>query len=124
MATINTIKDLAGILREQPTGTEELLDLQGRPNHLVEEPQRFNPAQRETNQLTDQRPNAVEGQPSNPEGGYHEHKTRTGSPALSHIVQGFDGSYVTLNQEAPTDLRLNSTVAQAVQEGEVRHSGR
>ena len=63
MTTINTIGDLARILREQPTRTgellaffltQELLDRQGRCNHLVEELQRFNTAQPETNQLTDQ----------------------------------------------------------------------
>ena len=133
MSTINTIEDLARILREQPTGTEklraiflaqELLDLQERSNHLAEEPQKFNAARQETNQLTNQRLNAVEGQLSNPEGGYQEHTTRTGPQHFRISSRASYGPYVAPNQDGPIDLQLNGTVAQAVQEGRVRHSGR
>ena len=84
MTTINTIEDLARILREQPTWaealralllTQDLLDLPGRFDRFVDaqrefnqaqqeanEAQReFNQAQQETNRLTDQRLNAIEG---------------------------------------------------------------
>ena len=83
MTTINTIEDLARILRDQPTWaealralllTQELLDLPGRFDRFVDaqrefnqaqqkanEAQReFNQAQQETNRLTDRRLNAIE----------------------------------------------------------------
>ena len=62
MTTINTIEDLARILREQPTWaeamralllTQELLDLPARFDRFVE-------IQQETNQLTARRLNAIE----------------------------------------------------------------
>ena len=92
MTTINTIEDLARILRDQPTWAEalralllsqDLLDLPGRFDRFVETQQEFNQAQREfnqaqrefnqaqqkaneaqeeTNRLTDQRLNSIEGQ--------------------------------------------------------------
>ena len=98
MTTINTIEDLARILRDQPTWaealralllTQELLNLPGRFDHFVEaqrefnqaqqeanETQRefnqaqreFNQAQQETNRLTDQRLNAIEGRMDRVEG--------------------------------------------------------
>ena len=83
MTTINTIEDLARILRDQPTWaealralllTQELLDLPGRFDRFVEAQREFNQAQREfnqaqqkaneaqqeTNRLTDRRLNAIE----------------------------------------------------------------
>ena len=59
MTTINTIEDLARILRDQPTWaealrallmTQELLDLPGRFDRFVEAQREFNQAQREFNQ--------------------------------------------------------------------------
>ena len=56
MTTINTIEDLARILREQPTWaealralllTQELLDLPGRFERFVETQREFNQAQQE-----------------------------------------------------------------------------
>ena len=77
MTTINTIEDLARILRDQPTWaealralllTQELLDLPGRFDRFVDAQREFNQAQQEaneaqqeTNRLTDQRLNAIEG---------------------------------------------------------------
>ena len=64
MATINTIEDLARILRDQPTWAEalralllsqDLLDLPGRLESFIQ-------AQQETDQLTDHRLNSIEGQ--------------------------------------------------------------
>ena len=62
MTTINTIEDLARILRDQPTWAEalralllsqDLLDLPGRFNRFVE-------AQQETNRLTAQRLDGID----------------------------------------------------------------
>ena len=77
MTTINTIEDLARILRDQPTWaealralllTQELLDLPGRFDRFVDAQREFNQAQQkaneaqqETNRLTDRRLNAIEG---------------------------------------------------------------
>ena len=67
MTTINTIEDLARILRDQPTWaealralllTQDLLDLPGRFDRFVE-------TQQETNRLTDRRLQAVEEQLGN-----------------------------------------------------------
>ena len=64
MTTINTIEDLARILRDQPTWAEalralllsqDLLDLPGRFNRFVE-------AQQETNRLTGQRLDGIDAQ--------------------------------------------------------------
>ena len=94
MTTINTIEDLARILRDQPTWaealralllTQELLDLPGRFDRFVEAQREFNQAQREfnqaqqeTNRLTDQRLNTIEGRLGNLEGGQYERTVRTG----------------------------------------------
>ena len=100
MTTINTIEDLARILRDQATWaealralllTQELLDLPGRFDRFVEAQREFNQAQQEanqakqeTNRLTDQRLNAiegrmdrVEGQLGNLQGGQYERPVRT-----------------------------------------------
>ena len=59
MTTINTIEDLARILRDQPTWaealralllTQELLDLPGRFDRFVEAQREFNQAQQEANE--------------------------------------------------------------------------
>ncbi len=72
MTTINTIEDLARILRDQPTWaealralllTQDLLDLPGRFDRFVE-------TQQETNRLTERRLQAIEGQLGNLQGGF------------------------------------------------------
>ena len=77
MTTINTIEDLARILREQPTWaealralllTQELLDLPGRFDRFVEAQREASEAQQETNRLTDRRLNAIEGRLDRVEG--------------------------------------------------------
>ena len=153
MTTINTIEDLARILREQPTWaealralllTQDLLDLPGRFDRFVEaqlecnQVQReFNQAQQETNRLTDRRLNAIEGRLGNLEGGVgnlggrvgnlegrqYERTVRTRALARSMIVLGFTGPYVALNQEGLTDPRLNSAIARAVRDGLVSQGG-
>ena len=146
MTTINTIEDLARILRDQPTWaealralllTQELLDLPGRFDRFVEaqrefnqaqqeanEAQReFNQAQQETNRLTDQRLNAIEGRLGNLEGGQYERTVRTKALARSRFILGFTGSYVALNQDGLTDPRLNSAIDQAIWNGLVSQDG-
>ena len=104
MTTINTIEDLARILRDQPTWaealralllTQKLLDLPGRFGRFVEVQREFNQAQQETNRLTDQRLNAiegrmdrVEGQLGNLQGGQYERTVRTKALARSRFTQG------------------------------------
>ena len=140
MTTINTIEDLARILREQPTWaealralllTQDLLDLPGRFDRFVEtkrefnqaqqkanEAQReFNQAQQETNRLTDRRLNAIEGQIGNLQGGQYERFVRTRALARLRITLGFTGSYVALNPDGLTDPRMTSAIAQAIRAG-------
>ena len=139
MTTINTIEDLARILRDQPTWaealralllTQELLDLPGRFDRFVEAQREFNQAQQETNRLTDQRLNAiegrldrVEGQLGNLQGGQYERTVRTKALARSRFTLGFTGSYVALNQDGLTDPRLNSAIEQAIRNGLVSQDG-
>ena len=153
MTTINTIEDLARILRDQPTWaealrallmTQELLDLPGRFDRFVEaqrefnqaqqeanEVQRefnqaqreFNQAQQETNRLTDQRLNTIEGRLGNLEGGQYERTVRTRALARSRFILGFTGSYVALNQDGLTDPRLNSAIDRAIRAGLVSQDG-
>ena len=139
MTTINTIEDLARILRDQPTWaealralllTQELLDLPGRFDRFVEAQQKANEAQQETNRLTDQRLNAiegqldrVEGQLGNLQGGQYERTVRTKALARSRFTLGFTGSYVAMNQDGLIDPRLNSAIDQAIRNGLVSQDG-
>ena len=139
MTTINTIEDLARILRDQPTWaealralllTQELLDLPGRFDRFVEAQREFNQAQREfnqaqqeTNRLTDQRLNAIEGRLGNLEGGQYERTVRTKALARSRFTLGFAGSYVAMNQDGLTDPRLNSAIDQAIRNGFASRDG-
>ncbi len=139
MTTINTIEDLARILRDQPAWaealralllTQELLDLPGRFDRFVEAQREFNQAQRETNRLTDQRLNAiegrmdrVEGQLGNLQGGQYERTVRTKALARSRFTLGFAGSCVAMNQDGLTDPRLNSAIDQAIRNGLVSQDG-
>ena len=140
MTTINTIEDLARILRDQPTWaealralllTQELLDLPGRFDRFVEAQREFNQAQQkaneaqqeaneaqqETNRLTDRRLNAIEGQIGNLQGGQYERTVRTKALARSMIALGFEVPYVALNQDGLIDPRLTSAIAQAIRDG-------
>ena len=128
MTPINTIEDLARILRDQPTWaealralllTQDLLDLPGRFDRFVETQREFNQAQQkaneaqeETNRLTDRRLNAiegrldrVEGQLGNLQGNQYERTVRTKALARSRFTLGFTGSHVALNQDGLTDPR-------------------
>ena len=139
MTTINTIEDLARILREQPTWaealralllTQDLLDLPGRFDRFVEAQLEFNQAQQkaneaqeETNRLTERRLNAIEGQLGNLQGGQYERSVRTKALARSMISLGFEVPHVALNQDGLTDPRLSSAIAQAIREGLVTREG-
>ena len=139
MTTINTIEDLARILRDQPTWaealralllTQELLDLPGRFDRFVEAQREFNQAQQEaneaqqeTNRLTGQRLNAIEGRLGNLEGGQYERTVRTKALARSRFTLGFAGSYVAMNQDGLTDPRLNSAIDRAIRNGLVSQDG-
>ena len=135
MTTINTIEDLARILRDQPTWTEalralilaqDLLELPGRFDQFVQAQQEFNSAQREANKAqqefnrtTDQRLNAIEGRFGNLEGGEYERNVRNRALARCMITLGFQGAFVALAQTNPADPRLTSAIAQAVQNGRI-----
>ena len=135
MTTINTIEDLARILRDQPTWAEalralilaqDLLDLPGRFDRFVQAQQESNSAQREANKAqqefnrtTDQRLNAIEGRLGNLEGGEYERNVRTKALARCMITLGLQGAYVALAQTSPADPRLTSAIAQAVQNGRI-----
>ena len=146
MTPINTIEDLARILRDQPTWaealralllTQDLLDLPGRFDRFVEtqrefnqaqqkanEAQReFNQAQQETNRLTDRRLNAIEGQVGNLQGGQYERSVRTKALARSMIALGLEVPHVALNPDGLTDPRLNSAIDQAIRNGLVSRDG-
>ena len=132
MTTINTIEDLARILRDQPTWAEalralllsqDLLDLPGRFNRFVE-------AQQETNRLTalrldgiDAQLNSLDGRMGNLQGGQYERSVRNKALARSVNALGFEGPYVALNQDGLTDPRLTSAIAQAIRDGLVTHNG-
>ena len=146
MTTINTIEDLARILRDQPTWaealralllTQELLDLPGRFDRFVDAQREFNQAQQEANRLTDQRLNAIEerldrvegrldridGRMGNLEGGQYERTVRTRALARSRFTLGFTGSYVALNQDGLTDPRLNRAIDRAIRNGLASQDG-
>ena len=153
MTTINTIEDLARILRDQPTWAEalralllsqDLLDLPGRFNRFVE-------AQQETNRLTalrldgidaqlnnldgkmgnldgrmdslDRKTDSLDGRMGNLQGGQYERSVRNKALARSVNALGFEGPYVALNQDGLTDPRLTSAIAQAIRDGLVTHNG-
>ena len=135
MTTINTIEDLARILREQPTWadalrslllTEELRDLPARFDRFVQAQQQFNEAQlqfneeqREANRLANLRLNSLEGRVGNLEGKEYERTSRTKAIARSQIVLGFEEPYMALNQDGVVDPRLNRAVSLAVRDGSI-----
>ena len=153
MTTINTIEDLARILRDQPTWaealrslllTQDLLDLPGRFDRFVEAQREASEAQQETNRLTDRRLNAIEGRldgidgrldgidgrldrmdgrMGNLQGGQYERTVRTRALARSRFTLGFTGSYVALNQDGLTDPRLNRAIDRAIRNGLVSQDG-
>ena len=146
MTTINTIEDLARILREQPTWaeamralllTQELLDLPARFDRFVE-------IQQETNQLTARRLNAIEerlgnvegglenlngrmgnleGRMGNIEGSQYERGIRNRAINRTRTVLGLERPRVVMHQEGMVDPQLNSAVERALQDGRVPRGG-
>ena len=139
MTTINTIEDLARILREQPTWaeamrslllTQELLDLPARFDRFVE-------IQQETNQLTARRLNAIEerldglegrmgnieGRMGNIEGSQCERGIRNRAINRTRTVLGLESPRVVMHQEGMVDPQLNSAVERALQDGRVPRGG-
>lgn len=140
--TINTIEDLARILREQPTWaealrslvlSEDLLDLPARFDRFVQEmgelretlqefigeQREINRELREANRLAQNRLNHGEGRLGNLEG--HEYERRCRNRALARTVteMGFYAPYLALHQGGHADPRLMGAVARAANSGVV-----
>ena len=139
MVTINTIDDLARILREQPAWvdilrslllTEDLLDLPARFDRFVQSQEETNRSQQETNrylsellaQLKDahddtrQRLIRLEGRFGNLEGGQYERTIRAKALARSQLNLGLGAVYYALTQDGIADSRLLSAVGRALRE--------
>jgi hypothetical protein len=146
MTTINTIDDLARILREQPAWadtlralllTEDLLDLPARFDRFVQSQEETNRAQEETNRrlsellaelkeanddtrqrLTslESRFTRMEGRFGNLEGAQYEGMVRTKALARTHIHFGFKAPYVALHQEGLAAPILVSAITHAIRE--------
>ena len=135
MTTINTIEDLARILKEQPTWaealralilSEDLLNLPARFDKFIEEQRhinaelrQFNEEQRDTNSSFSQRFNVIEGRLGNLEGGQYEREIRSKAVSRCMLVLGFKSAYLALTQDGPTDPRLTQRIERAVAEGSV-----
>ncbi len=149
MTTINTIEDLARLLREQPTWaaalralilSDELLDLPSRLDKFIEgqqqfngehrqtieelrqfneEQRQFNADQRQFNAEVVQRLNSVEGRLGNLEGGEYERRSRSRALARSILVLDFESPYVAFTQEGVIDPCFTATVERAVRSGRI-----
>ena len=149
MTTINTIEDLARILREQPAWkeairslvlSEDLVELPARFDRFVEAQgevnarldrnfdalreslnriEKFIEEQQETNRLVNLRLNNIEGRLGNLDGGEYERRCR--SRALSRTLTefGFVGPYFALHQGGHTDPRLVSSLSRAINSGAI-----
>ena len=135
MTTINTIEDLARILRDQPTWADALRSLL-LTQELQDLPARFDAfvtTQAETNRLLaqrldamdkgldamDQQFNGIQGRLSNLEGGQYERAARNKAIARCHGLLGFSNPRMTLNQDGLTSPNLTSAIEQAVRRGTV-----
>ena len=128
MTTLNTIEDLARILKEQPTWAEalralvlsgDLLDLPARVDLFIEEQKKFNEEQRQFNQATVQRLNSIEGRLGNLEGGQYERNVRSRAFARTITVLGFTSPYLAMTQDTGTDSRLTSAIQSAIASGRI-----
>ena len=142
MTTLNTIEDLARILKEQPTWAEalralilsgDLLELPARLEGFIEEQrqyndeqreaigelQQFNEEQRQFNETTVQRLNSIEGRLGNLEGGQYERNVRSRAFARTITVLGFTSPYLAMTQDAGTDPRLTSAIQSALTSGRI-----
>ncbi|MYC30013.1 MAG: hypothetical protein F4X65_07990 [Chloroflexi bacterium] len=142
MTTLNTIEDLARILKEQPTWAEalralvlsgDLLELPDRVDRFIEEQKKFNDEQRQFNedqrqfnedqrqfnQTTDQRLNSIEGRLGNLEGGQYERNVRSRAFARTITGLGFTSPYLAMTQDTGTDSRLTSAIQSALASGRI-----
>ena len=133
MTTINTIDDLARILREQPAWadtlralllTEDLLDLPARFDRFVQSQEETNrhlsellAELKEISENNRQRLNRAEGRLGNLEGGQYERTIRAKALARCQLHFGFEGVYYALSQDGIADSRLLSAVGHALNEG-------
>ena len=127
------MKDLAQILKEQPTWaealrapilSEDLLDLPSRFDRFIEEQRgvnqelrQFNEEQLGINQGFMNRLNSIEGRLGNLEGGRYERNVRAKAFARAIVSMRFESAYVALNQDGLTDPRLTQSVERAVRSG-------
>ena len=149
MTTINTIEDLARILKEQPTWaealralilSEDLLALPARFERFIEEQRQVNDEQRQFNegqqsfndeqrqfnegqhQINEgiiQRLNTIEGRLGNLEGGQFERNVRSKAFARAIVSLGFESAYVAMNQDGLTDPRLTQSIERAIRSGAI-----
>ena len=149
MTTINTIEDLARLLREKPTWadalrslilSQDLLDLPNRLDKFIEEQQQvnaeqrqfnaeqrqvnaeqrqFNEDQRQFNEEVVRRLNSVEGRLGNLEGGEYERRSRSRALARSILVLDFESPYIAFTQEGVIDPRFTASVERAVRSGRI-----
>lgn len=149
MTTLNTIEDLARILKEQPTWaealralvlSEDLLDLPARFDRFVETQgevnarleqniaalqesyariEKFIEEQQETNRLVSLRLNNMEGRLGNLDGGEYERRCRARALSRTLTEFGFVGAYFALHQGGHADPRLMGAVDRAANSGAV-----
>ncbi len=121
MTSINDIADLARILKEQPEWadtirsillSEELLNLPARFAEFVQLTQ-------ESNRLTNERLNRLEGRMGNLEGSDYERKVRYRAMSRAQLRFGLDNPYLALTQSDPASPRLTSAIAQAIGNGAI-----
>ena len=144
MTTLNTIEDLARILKEQPTWAEalralvlsgDLLDLPARFDRFVQEmgelretlqefigeQREINRELREANLLAQHRLDHGEGRLGNLEGQEYERRCRNRALARTITEMGFNVPYIALHQGGHADPRLTGAVARAANSGAVPH---
>ena len=111
MTTINTIEDLARILREQPTWAEALRALL-LTQELLDLPAQFNT-----------RMGNIEGRMGNIEGSQYERGIRNRALNRTRTVLGFESPRVVMHQDGLVDPQLNSAVERALRDGRVPRGG-
>ena len=126
MTTINTIEDLARILRDQPTWaealralilTQDLMEVPNKLDNFIQEQREFNQEQREFNQETTAKLNNLEGNMGNLQGDRYERSVRSRAMARAINDLDFQDAYTALHQDGLTDPRLNSAAALAIRNG-------
>ncbi len=135
MTTINTIEDLARLLREQPAWREalralilsqDLLDLPERFEKFMQAQGEFNAKltqfveeQQKANLFNEVNQDHTGGRLGNLEGREYERTSRTKAFARSMLYLGLQSPYVALTQDGHVDSRLTRSVALALNSGSV-----